>query len=73
MAKRKAKPATSEPVCAECQEPARYVEHPIIDGVCEDCRQQEECPTCEGTGCGEGYSEEDGPEECEDCGGAGVV
>ena len=58
------------PACRECGE--LFDSEELVDGVCYECGK-EECPSCEGSGYSDYYDDEDGLQECEDCGGDGVV
>jgi len=58
-----------EPCCRECL--ADDVE--LTDGLCDECRYVEECPSCDGTGYSDEYDDENGAADCDECGGDGVI
>jgi hypothetical protein len=60
--------------CSECLE--EFPEDQLVGGICAECRlwlEGEECDACDGTGYSGVYTDEDGAEDCEECGGEGVL
>lgn len=54
--------------CRECLE--EFSE--LTDGLCENCNR-EPCDACDGTGYSDKYTTRDGAEDCDQCGGDGVI
>ena len=56
--------------CRECQEELPLDD--LSDGLCEEC-SREECEACDGTGSVPDSWGDEGPDDCDECGGDGVV